>query len=66
MVTSTSLSERNMELQVSNSQLVRNDICPPPKFKAYLEIAMKGDYLGALLSIPHRVIMIHDVRLCYM
>lgn len=55
-----------MELEVSNAQLVKNEACPPPKFKEYLEIAMKGDSSGALSSIQPRFIMSHDVRSCYM
>lgn len=52
-------SDKKMELKVNNES------CPPPKFRAYLEITMKGDSSGALSSIPPRVIMIHDVRSYY-
>lgn len=58
--------DKKMELKVTNAQLVKNEVCPPPKFRAYPEIVMKGDSSGVLSSILPRVVMIHDVRSCYM
>lgn len=55
-----------MSQEVSKIQLVKNDACPPPKFCAIPKIAIKGDSMGMLSSIPPKVIMIHDVGRCYM
>ena len=38
---------------------------PPPKFRAYPNIALTSDSSRALSIIPPRVIMVHDVRSCY-
>ena len=37
----------------------------PPKFKVYIEIALKCDASNTLPFISHRVIMSHDVMSCY-
>ena len=53
-------------MKVKNVQLIKNDVCEPSKFRAIPEIAYKGDSTGALSSIPLNVLMINDVRNCYM
>lgn len=59
-------STARMSQEVSKIQLVKSDACPPPKFCSISEIVMKGDSMGVLSLIPHKFIMIHDVRICYM
>lgn len=61
-----SVHENKVLLKGSNTQLVRNEAFPPPKFKVYPNIALKGDSSGTLSSIPPWVIMVHDLRSCYM
>lgn len=46
--------------------MVRSDTCPPPKYQAVPDFALKGDSLSALLSIPPRVLLICDVCSFYM
>lgn len=55
-----------MGQELSRSQLVKSDTCPPPKFHAIPKIAMKGDSMGALSSILPKFIIIHDVKRFYM
>lgn len=64
-MTSSSIIEKGNASKVNDVQLIRNEAVKPPKFRAYLEIASKGDAFCALSSIPPRIIMIHDVRSCY-
>lgn len=65
MESSTSVSVKEI-LRERNAQIVRNNQCPSPKFKDYPNITLTGDEFGALFSIPPRVLMIHNVQLCYM
>ena len=51
--------------EVKNIQLISNEACEPPKFRAIPEIAYKADPNGALSQIPANVLMINDVRDCY-
>lgn len=51
---------------VKNVQLISNDTSDPPKFQEILEIAYKGDPNGALSSILSNILMMNDVRNCYM
>ena len=51
---------------LSKVQLVKSGACPPPKCSAILEIVVKRDSMGVLSLILPKVIMIHDVRSCYM
>lgn len=53
-------------LRDKNVQNICNDACSPPKFKAYPNIVLMRDLSRELSSIPPRVIMVHDVRSCYM
>ena len=39
-------------LKDSDAQIMRNDACSSPKFKAYLEIMMTRDASGVLSYIP--------------
>jgi hypothetical protein len=66
MTSNSCVIKKKVDLKFINSQLVKNGVCLPPKYKAYPEIVMKGDPLGALSSTPPIVINIHDVRSCYM
>ena len=59
-------STTRISQEVGKIQSVKSDACPPPNFCAILHIAMKGDSMGVLSSIPPKFIMIHDVRSCYM
>ena len=52
--------------EVTNIQLIRNEACEPPKFKAILEIAYKANPNGALSQIHLNILMINDVRDFYM
>ena len=58
-------STTRIRQEVSRIQLVKSDACPRPMFHAILEIGIKGDSMGVLSLIPPKVIMIHDVRSCY-
>ncbi|WP_233357974.1 hypothetical protein, partial [Vibrio cholerae] len=60
-----STSEKDA-LKGNTNYIMRNDLCPPPKFKTYPEIVMIGDSFGVLSSMPPHVTMVHDVSLCYM
>ena len=41
-------------------------MCEPSKFHAIPEIAYKGEPSGPLSSIPPKVLVVHNVRCCYM
>ena len=60
MASTTSVSGKEM-VKERNVQIVRNNQCPPPKFKEYPNIVMIGNKSSALSSIPPRVLMVHDV-----
>ena len=49
-----------------NTQIMRNDKCPPPKLKTYPYIELTEYALGSLSSITPKVFMVHDVCSCYM
>ena len=51
--------------QVFSGQLISNDVGQPP-FRAIPNIAYKGDLFGALSMISPKVLIIQDVRCCYM
>ena len=55
-----------MSQKVSKVQLVMSDAYPPPNFHVIQEIIFEGDLMGMLSSILPKVIMIHNVRSCYM
>ena len=59
-------SNAKMSQLVSKIQLMKSDACPQQIFCAIQKIAMKGDSMGVLSSIPPNGIMIHNVRSCYM
>ena len=65
MVTSSSV-EKSHGVEVSNIQLMRSDVFPPPKFHSIPKIVMQGASNGVLSSILPMVIMIHDLWNCYM
>lgn len=65
MASIASISGKEM-LKESNAQIVRNDQCPPPKFKEYPKIVMTGDISSALSLITPRVLMVHNEWSCYM
>lgn len=48
-----------------NSQIIRNDHMPPPKFRNTLNIETPIDTIATLSSIPPRVLTIQDIRSCY-
>ena len=52
--------------EVSNVQLVRNEVCKPRVFKAISKSAIKGDLNGALFMILENVLIMNDTRSCYM
>lgn len=59
-------STTRISQEVSKMQLVKSDTYPPRKFCAIPDISMKWDSMGVLSLIPPKLIMIHDVRSCYM
>ena len=50
--------------EIHEIQLVSNEV-KKPKFKTILEVAYKNDHIGALSTIPNKVVMVQDVRKCY-
>ena len=64
MTSSSKIIEKAVSFKVSGNSLIHNEACKPPNFKAYLNIAIKGDTSGSLSLVPPRVILIHDVRCC--
>ena len=48
MVVSSSTIMRKEGKEVTKFQLISNDVCEAPKFKAIPEITYKGDPVGAL------------------
>ena len=65
MVSSSSIAMRKEGKEVMNVKMINNDVCDAPKFKAITKIAYKGDPVGALSSIPPKVLMMNDVRNFY-
>ena len=63
MASSSTTMHKGESSKVSNNQLICNESCNPPKFKAYPKIAVKGDASRALSFVPHRLILIHDVTI---
>ena len=45
-------------------QLVSNEV-KKPNFKPIPEVAYKNDPIGALFSIPNKVVMVQDVQIFY-
>ena len=45
-------------------QLVSNEV-KQPKFKPIPKVAYKNDPVGALSTIPDKVVMVQDVHKCY-
>ena len=66
MVASSFAPIKGMEEDLKQVLLVRSDACAPPNFQAVVESTILGDLNRALSSIPPKVLMIHDVRSCYM
>ena len=65
-VTSFAFASRKEMSKERNTQIMRNDKCPPPKLKTYPYIELTGYALGSLSSITPKVFMVHDVCSCYM
>ena len=65
MDSNSSMGKKMEEKEVKNVQLISNQACKPPKFRAIPEIVYKGDPNGALSQIPPNVLMINDVRDSY-
>ena len=63
---SSSTTMKKKWKKVTNVQLISNDVCEAPDFKAIPEVPYKGDLAGALSSISPTVLMINKVRNCYM
>ena len=66
MVENSSTMERKEGKDVTNVQLISSVVWELPKFQAIPEIAYKGDLSSALSTIPEKLLMIHNVRCCYM
>ena len=64
MATSSLMAKNIEEKEVKNVQLITNQECEPPKFKAIPKIVYKANPNGALSQIPPNVLMIDDVRDC--
>ena len=47
-------------------QLISNDVCEDPKFKVIPKITYIADPVVTLSLIPRNVLIINDVRNCYM
>ena len=55
MATNSSMAKKMEEKEVKNVQLISNQACEPPKFRAIPKIAYKADPNGALSQIPPNV-----------
>lgn len=66
MASSLSATMKKQGMEFFNAQLVRNKVCKPQTFREISETAIKGDLFGALSSILENVLIMNDIRSCYM
>ena len=52
MASISSMAKKTKEKEVKNVQLINNQACEPPKFRAILETEYKADPNDALSKIP--------------
>ena len=50
----------------SSAQIIKNDQSPPPNFRNLVNLKNTVDDIGALSSIPPRVLTVEGVRSCYL
>ena len=65
MAANSSLVKKMERKEVKNVQLINNEACEQPNFRAIPKISYKADPNSALSQIPPNVLMINDVRDCY-
>ena len=65
MVGSSSLVVRKEGKEITNVQLISNDVCKPPTIHTIQEISYQRDPSSALSMIPPKVIIVQDLSKCY-
>lgn len=51
--------------KVDTMKFIRDDTCDEPKYKIHLETTTQKNKVGALSTVPPRVLLVSDIRLFY-